>query len=91
MQGLGRSVPDHLTSRIIDPIACLLCAGVVLLGLMKGTVAVARDCDADVAYLPGSAMRKAADRYSGQAKTDARGAFITADAAVSRPQVRHAG
>ena len=34
-------------------------------------VAVARDCGADIAYLPGLAMRKAADLYPGQAKTDA--------------------
>ena len=30
-------------------------------------VAVARDCGADIAYLPGVAMRKAADLYPGQA------------------------
>ena len=44
-------------------------------------VAVARDCGADIAYLPGLAMRKAADLYPGQAKTDARDAFIIADTA----------
>jgi hypothetical protein len=35
-------------------------------------VAVARDCGADIAYLPGLAMRKAADLYPGQSKTDTR-------------------
>ncbi|PCC52102.1 IS110 family transposase [Brevibacterium aurantiacum] len=48
-------------------------------------VAVARDCDADIAYLPGLAMRKAADLYPGQAKTDARDAFIIADTARTMP------
>ncbi|WP_156491196.1 IS110 family transposase, partial [Brevibacterium casei] len=48
-------------------------------------VAVARDCGADIAYLPGLAMRKAADLYPGQAKTDARDAFIIADTARTMP------
>jgi hypothetical protein len=33
-------------------------------------IAVARDCGATVAYLPGLAMRKAADLYPGKSKTD---------------------
>jgi Transposase len=33
-------------------------------------VAVHRDCGCDVAYLPGLAMRKAADLYPGKSKTD---------------------
>ena len=48
-------------------------------------VAVARDCGADIAYLPWLAMRKAADLYPGQAKTDARDAFIIADTARTMP------
>ncbi|SMX66680.1 Transposase [Brevibacterium iodinum ATCC 49514] len=48
-------------------------------------VAVARDCGAVIAYLPGLAMRKAADLYPGQAKTDARDAFIIADTARTMP------
>lgn len=48
-------------------------------------VAVARDCGADIAYLPGLAMRKAADLYPGQATTDARDAFIIADTARTMP------
>lgn len=48
-------------------------------------VAVARDCGADIAYLPGLAMRKAADLYPGSAKTDARDAFIIADTARTMP------
>jgi transposase len=44
-------------------------------------VTVARACGLDVAYLPGLAMRRIADLYPGNAKTDARDAFIIADAA----------
>lgn len=33
-------------------------------------IAVARNCGCQVAYLPGLAMRKAADLYPGRAKTD---------------------
>lgn len=48
-------------------------------------VAVARACGHDVAYLPGLAMRRIADLYPGDAKTDARDAFIIADAARTLP------
>lgn len=48
-------------------------------------VAVARACGHEVAYLPGLAMRRIADLYPGNAKTDARDAFIIADAARSLP------
>ncbi|MFC0626072.1 IS110 family transposase [Kribbella deserti] len=50
-------------------------------------VTVARACGHDVAYLPGLAMRRIADLYPGNAKTDARDAFIIADAART---LRHA-
>jgi len=53
-------------------------------------VAVARDCGAQVAYLPGLAMRKAADLYPGAAKTDARDAFIIADTARTMPHTLRA-
>lgn len=53
-------------------------------------VAVARDCGATVAYLPGLAMRKAADLYPGDSKTDARDAFIIADTARSMPHTLRA-
>jgi hypothetical protein len=43
-------------------------------------VTVARACGHDVAYLPGLAMRRIADLYPGQVKTDARDAHIIADA-----------
>jgi transposase len=48
-------------------------------------VAVARACGHQVAYLPGLAMRRIADLYPGNAKTDARDAFIIADAARTLP------
>jgi transposase len=48
-------------------------------------VAVARSCGHQVAYLPGLAMRRIADLYPGTAKTDARDAFIIADAARTLP------
>lgn len=48
-------------------------------------IAVARSMGIQVAYLPGLAMRRAADLYPGSAKTDARDAFIIADAARTMP------
>jgi transposase len=48
-------------------------------------VAVARAHGLDVAYLPGLAMRRIADLYPGTAKTDARDAFVIADAARTLP------
>lgn len=47
---------------------------------------VARDCGCEVAYLPGLAMRRAADMYEGEAKTDARDAFVIADVARINPR-----
>lgn len=48
-------------------------------------IAVARDAGCTVAYLPGLAMRKAADLYPGRSKTDARDAFVIADTARTMP------
>jgi transposase len=48
-------------------------------------VAVARACGHQVAYLPGLAMRRIADLYPGNAKTDARDAHVIADAARTLP------
>ncbi|EQD84472.1 transposase IS110 [Saccharopolyspora erythraea D] len=48
-------------------------------------VAVARACGHDVAYLPGLAMRRIADLHPGNAKTDARDAYVIADAARTLP------
>lgn len=48
-------------------------------------IAVARAMGIDVAYLPGLAMRRLADLHPGESKTDARDAFVIADAARSMP------
>jgi transposase len=48
-------------------------------------VAVARACGHHVAYLPGLAMRRLADLHPGTAKTDARDAYVIADAARTLP------
>lgn len=53
-------------------------------------IAVARDAGCTVAYLPGLAMRKAADLYPGRSKTDARDAFIIADTARTMPHTLRA-
>ena len=48
-------------------------------------VTVARDVGVDVAYLPGLAMRRIADLHPGNAQTDARDAYVIAEAARSMP------
>jgi transposase len=48
---------------------------------------VARDAGCLVAYLPGLAMRRVADLYPGEAKTDARDAHVIADAARTMPHL----
>ncbi|MBC3991459.1 IS110 family transposase [Streptomyces sp. AC563] len=46
---------------------------------------VAQDAGCQVAYLPGLAMRRIADLYPGEAKTDAKDATVIADAARTMP------
>jgi transposase len=48
-------------------------------------VAVARACGHQIAYLPGLVMRRLADLHPGTAKTDARDAWVIADAARTLP------
>ena len=48
-------------------------------------IAVARSLRIDVAYLPGLAMRRIADLHPGEGKTDARDAYVIADAARTMP------
>lgn len=48
-------------------------------------VSVARSLGIDVAYMPGLAMRRIADLHPGNAKTDARDAYVIADAARTLP------
>ncbi len=49
------------------------------------SIAVARSLSIDVAYLPGLSMRRIADLHPGEGKTDARDAYIIADAARTMP------
>ncbi|TWH71626.1 transposase IS116/IS110/IS902 family protein [Modestobacter roseus] len=49
-------------------------------------IAVARDVGCQVAYLPGLAMRRIADLHPGSAKTDARDAYVIAEAARTMPR-----
>lgn len=51
---------------------------------------VARDRGCPVAHLPGLTMRRIAGLYPGEAKTDARDAFIIADAARAMPHTLRA-
>jgi hypothetical protein len=46
---------------------------------------VALDAGCEVAYFPGLAMRRIADLHPGAAKTDARDAYVIADAARTLP------
>ena len=48
-------------------------------------VTVAQAMGIDVAYLPGLSMRRLADLHPGNAKTDARDAYVIADAARTAP------
>lgn len=52
-------------------------------------LAVARTRQVPVAYVPGLVMRRAADLYPGEAKTDRRDAFIIADTARTRRRQVH--
>lgn len=53
-------------------------------------VAVARDAGCEVAYLPGLAMRKAAQLLPGDSKTDARDAFVIATTTLKMPDTLRA-
>lgn len=52
-------------------------------------IAVATHRDVPVAYVPGLVMRRAADLYPGEAKTDRRDAFVIADTARLRRRQVH--
>jgi transposase len=52
-------------------------------------LAVARSRQVPVAYVPGLVMRRAADLYPGEAKTDKRDAFIIADTGRTRRKQVH--
>lgn len=53
-------------------------------------LAVARDMGCHIAYLPGLTMRRIADLCPGEAQTDARDAFIIADASRATPHTLRA-
>lgn len=52
-------------------------------------IAIARRREVPVAYVPGLVMRRAADLYPGEAKTDRRDAFVIADTARTRRKQVH--
>ena len=52
-------------------------------------MAVARDRSVPVAYVPGLVMRRAADLYPGEAKTDRRDAYVIADTGRTRRRQVH--
>ena len=52
-------------------------------------LAVARARDVPVAYVPGLVMRRAADLYPGEAKTDKRDAYVIADTGRTRRRQVH--
>ncbi|WP_073950367.1 IS110 family RNA-guided transposase [Streptomyces kebangsaanensis] len=54
------------------------------------SIAAARASGCRVAYLPGLSMRRAADLYPGEAKTDARDAYVIADTARTMPHTLRA-
>lgn len=57
------------------------------IGTLAVTVARASGCE--VAYLPGLSMRRLADLHPGTGKTDARDAYVIADAARTMPHLLH--
>ncbi len=50
---------------------------------------VARGCGCEVAHLPGLSMRRLADVHPGSGKTDARDAYVIADAARTMSHLLH--
>lgn len=87
---LERELPQD-EARLRELLAGLTVAGPVLVVVDQPAsigalvVAVARDAGAEIAYLPGLAMRRIADVHPGEAKTDARDARVIAQVARSMP------
>lgn len=87
---LDRPLPQDQT-RLEELLASLQAHGRVLMIVDQPNtigalpIAVACSMGIEVAYLPGLAMRRIADLHPGNAKTDARDAFIIADAARTMP------
>ena len=57
--------------------------------LAQLVITVAARCGVPVAYVPGLVMRRAADLYPGEAKTDRRDAFVLADFGRTRRRQLH--
>lgn len=74
--GLFENLEDH--GRVLVVVDQLASIGAL-------AIAVARSRGISVAYLPGLAMRRIADLYPGDTKTDARDAYVIADAARTLP------
>ncbi|HEX3812031.1 MAG TPA: IS110 family transposase [Mycobacteriales bacterium] len=85
-----RALPNDETA-LSEVMAGLLVHGSVLVivdqpaSIGALAIAVARSLHIDVAYLPGLAMRRIADLHPGEGKTDARDAYVIADAARTMP------
>lgn len=86
----NKTLPNNET-KIIDIYTKLATQGQVLVIVDQPAtigalaIAVAQHMGIDVAYLPGLTMRRIADLYPGEAKTDEKDAFIIADAARTLP------
>ncbi|WSV08750.1 IS110 family transposase [Streptomyces sp. NBC_01020] len=78
-----RAVLDKLTAKHDTVVVVVVVDQPASIGALP--LAVARDAGCRVAYLPGLTMRRIADLYPGEAKTDARDAFVIADAARTMP------
>lgn len=86
---LARSVANDQTDleQLIDQAAEHGSPGLVIDqpgSIAQLAIAVAADRGVPVAYIPGFVMRRAADLYPGEAKTDRRDAFVIADTARTR-------
>ncbi len=91
-----KSLPPQSEPRIRELLAKLSTQGTVLLVVDQPKtigalpVAIAQNMGIQVAYLPGLTMRRVADLHPGEAKTDARDAFIIAETARTMPHTLHA-
>ncbi len=77
---------------LLDPAAGHGVAGLVIDqpgSIAQLAIAVAGRRQVPVAYVPGLVMRRAADLYPGEAKTDRRDAFVLADTARTRRRQVH--
>lgn len=76
---LGRAMAQGMPALVIDQPGSIAQLAIALAG-RRGV---------PVAYVPGLVMRRAADLYPGEAKTDRRDAFVLADTARTRRRQMH--